>query len=82
MSKIDVNLFDYLTKKAGYSRQDVGELWGCGLSGVTKRLNGEVEVRRSEMDSWMRMVGVYDAGPVFFAGLVAETLQSNETVPV
>lgn len=77
MGKIDVNLFDYLTKKAGYTRQDVADIWGVGLSGVTKRLNGEVEIRRSEMDSWMRLVGVYDAGPVFFSSLVANTLHDG-----
>jgi hypothetical protein len=73
MGKIDVNLFDYLTKKAGYTRQDVADLWGVGLSGVSKRLNGEVELRRSEMESWMRLVGVTDAGPIFFGGLVANS---------
>lgn len=79
MGKIDVNLFDYLTKKAGYTRQDVAELWGVGLSGVSKRLNGEVEIRRTEMESWMRLVGVNDAGPIFFSGLVANTLQADSS---
>lgn len=76
MGKIDVILFDYLTKKAGYTRQDVAGLWGVGLSGVSKRLNGEVELRRSEMESWMLLVGVMDAGPIFFAGLVANSGQN------
>lgn len=77
MGKIDKNLFDYLTKKAGKTRQDVADLWGVGLSGVTKRLSGEVELRRSEMESWMLLVGVSDAGPIFFSGLVANTKQTD-----
>ena len=77
MGKIDKNLFVYLTKKAGYDIPDVAELWGVGLSAVYKRLNGEVEIRRSEMESWMRLVGVTDAGPIFFCGLVANTQQGD-----
>lgn len=82
MGKIDVNLFDYLTKKAGYTRQDVAELWGVGLSGVSKRLNGEVELRRTEMEAWMRLVGVTDAGPVFFAEVVTKTIQADDPAAV
>ena len=77
-SKVDKNLFIYLTKAAGYDLQDVGVWWGVGLGAVYKRLNGEVEIRRSEMEIWMRKVGVTDAGPIFFGALVADTLQ---TVP-
>jgi hypothetical protein len=82
MGKIDKNLFVYLTKRAGHTLQDVADLWGVGSSGVTKRLNGEVEIRRSEMESWMRLVGCTDAGPVFFAGLVADTIQNSDPVSV
>lgn len=77
MGKIDKNLFVYLTKKAGYDLPDVAALWGVGLGAVYKRLSGEVEVRRSEMESWMRMVGVSDAGPIFFSGLVANTKHAD-----
>lgn len=80
VSKIDKNLFIYLTKRAGYDLGDVAKLWGVASSGVTKRLNGETEIRRGEMDAWMRMVGVSDAGPVFFSGLVAKTVQSADAV--
>lgn len=72
MANVDRNLFTYLTKKAGRSLGDVAELWGVPLSGVYKRLNGEVEIRRSEMEAWMRFVGVKDAGPVFFPAIVAD----------
>ncbi|MBR5845530.1 MAG: hypothetical protein IKY65_04655 [Rikenellaceae bacterium] len=78
MGRIDVNLFIYLTKASGHDLSDVAELWGVGVSAVYKRLKGEVELRRSEMDSWMRLVGVTDAGPVFFSGLVANTLHPGE----
>ena len=71
MPVIDKNLFVYLTKRAGYDMDDVAELWGVPRSGVTKRLNGGVEIRRSEMESWMQMVGATDAGPVFFPAIVA-----------
>ena len=77
MGKIDTNLFIYLTKKAGYTLQDVAELWGVGIGAVYKRLGGEVEIRRSEMESWMRLVGVSDAGPVFFSSLVTNTQQAD-----
>jgi hypothetical protein len=77
MGKIDKNLFIYLTKKAGYDLQDVADLWGVGLGAVYKRLAGEVEIRRGEMESWMRLVGVSDAGPVFFGGLVTDTQQTD-----
>lgn len=73
---IDVNLFDYLTKRAGLTYQDIADAWGVNLGAVYKRLRGEVEIRRSEMETWMRMVGVRDAGPVFFPGLVTEKLQN------
>lgn len=72
-SKVDKNLFCYLTKNAGHTLQDVADLWGVGLGAVYKRLNGEVELRRSEMEKWMQLVGVTDAGPIFFGALVANT---------
>lgn len=71
MSKIDNNLFIYLTKAAGYTLEDVAEWWGVGLGAVYRRLSGEVDIRRSEMEIWMAKVGVTDAGPIFFGGLVA-----------
>ena len=77
MGKIDKNLFIYLTKKAGYDLQAVADLWGVGLGAVYKRLAGEVEIRRAEMESWMRLVGVSDAGPVFFSSLVTNTQQTD-----
>lgn len=73
MSRIDKNLFLYLTKKAGYTLQDVADWWGVGLGAVYRRLNGEVELRRTEMEVWMQKVGVTDAGPIFFGGLVADS---------
>lgn len=75
---IDRDLFIYLTKKAGYTLQDVAERWKLeSLTGVYKRLSGEVEIRRSEMESWMDMVGVKDAGPIFFPKFVAETKRES-----
>lgn len=73
MSRIDKNLFIYLTKAAGYDLRDVADWWGVGLGAVYRRLNHEVDIRRSEMDVWMCKVGVTDAGPIFFGGVVAET---------
>lgn len=75
---IDKDLFIYLTKKAGYTLQDVAERWKLeSLTGVYKRLNGEVEIRRSEMESWMEMVGAKDAGPIFFPKFVADRKQDG-----
>lgn len=74
---IDKNLFIYLTKKAGFSIADVAERLGLPLSGLYKRLNGEIEFRRDEMEAWMAMVGVTDAGPVFFPATVTETRQKT-----
>lgn len=68
---IDKNLFVYLTKRAGYDMEDVAEWWNCPRSGVTRRLNDEIKLRRDEMEIWMRNVGVADAGPVFFPAIVA-----------
>ena len=76
-SRLDVNLFIYLTKASGHDLNDVAAVWGVNLGAVYRRLKGEVEIRRSEMDSWMRLVGVTDAGPVFFSGLVANTLHAG-----
>ena len=78
-SKVDKDLFIYLTKAAGHTLQDVADLWDVGLGAVYKRLSGEVEIRRSEMESWMRMVGVTDAGPIFFGSLVANTKPNQPT---
>lgn len=77
---IDKNLFIYLTKAASLTLEDVAGLWGCPLSGVYKRLNGDIELRRSEMESWMGFVGVRDAGPIFFPRLVAGT--QHDKVPL
>jgi hypothetical protein len=74
-NRIDRNLFMYLTKRAGKSMQDVADAWKVPLSGVYKRLTGEVEIRRGEMESWMLLVGVGDAGPVFFPAVVAHAQQ-------
>jgi len=70
---VDKNLFIYLTKSAGFDLLDVADWWGVGLGALYKRLNGQVELRRSEMEIWMRKVGCTDAGPVFFGGLVANS---------
>lgn len=74
---IDKNLFIYLTKKAGFSMEDVAARLDLSLSGVYKRVSGEVEFRRDEMEAWMALVGVKDAGPVFFPGLVTEKRQPS-----
>lgn len=71
MQVIDKNLFIYLTKRAGFNLQDVADWWGVPLSGVYKRINGTVELRRDEMETWMDKVGYKDAGPVFFPAFVA-----------
>lgn len=77
---IDKNLFIYLTKKAGYTLLDVAKLWQLeSVSGVYKRLNGEIELRRSEIESWMKLVGIEDAGPIFFPRFVADTKQVSTT---
>ena len=72
---IDKNLFIYLTKRAGKTLQDVADLWEVPRSSVSKRLNGEVEIKRDEMEKWMELVGVTNAGPVFFPKSVTETQQ-------
>lgn len=75
---VDRNLFIYLTKAAGFTLQDVADWWGVALGAVYKRLNGQIEPRRSEMEIWMQKVGVTDAGPVFFKASVANSLQGPE----
>ncbi|MGN1025502.1 MAG: hypothetical protein ACI4P4_03750 [Faecousia sp.] len=78
---IDKNLFEYLTKKSGHTFQDVADLWGVPLSGVYKRMNGIIELRQSEMESWMNMVGARDAGPVFFPRIVADMQHNGVPTP-
>lgn len=73
---IDRNLFIYLTKRAGKTLQDVADAWNVPISGVYKRINGDVELRRSEMECWMLLVGVRDAGPIFFPAFVADSQHS------
>ena len=80
VTTLDKDLFIYLTKKSGHALQDVADLWDIPLSGVYKRLNGDVEFRRDEMASWMQLTGVKDAGPVFFPDFVAEP-QQGQMVP-
>jgi hypothetical protein len=60
---------------------DVAKLWGCDRSGVSRRISGAVKLRRDEMEAWMRLVGVADAGPVFFPAIVAETVQNTSAAP-
>ena len=66
MAPIDKNLFTYLTRSAGYDMDTVAALWGCSRSCVSARINGRVKLTRADMEAWMRLVGVADAGPVFF----------------
>lgn len=81
MAAIDKNLFVYLTRRAGYDTDDVARIWGCDRSGVSRRLSGAVKLTRDDMEAWMRLVGVADAGPVFFPAVVAETVQAAPAVP-
>ena len=74
---MDRDLFIYLTKRAGFTLEDVASWWGVGLSGVYNRLSGKMELRRSEMEIWMQKVGVTNAGPVFFKATVANSLQNS-----
>lgn len=74
---IDKNLFLYLTKKAGHTVETVAEHLGLPLSSLYKRLNGEIEFRRDEMEAWMTLVGVRNAGPVFFPATVAKKQQGS-----
>lgn len=74
---IDRNLFVYLTKRAGFTLQDVADRLKLPLTGLYKRLRGEVEFRRDEMESWMEMVGARDAGPIFFPRIVAFSQHSE-----
>jgi hypothetical protein len=78
---IDKNLFTYLTRRAGYDMDDVAKLWGCDRSGVSRRLSGAVKLTRDDMEAWMRLVGVADAGPVFFPAVVTDSGQISPAVP-
>ena len=71
MAPIDKNLFTYLTRSAGHDMDDVARIWNCSRSGVSARINGRVKLTRADMEAWMRLVGVADAGPVFFPAVVA-----------
>jgi len=76
---IDRALFEYETKRSGHTMTEAAEAMGFSPSGLSRRLNGEVEFRRTEMEAWMRLTGVIDAGPIFFASFVASTqLEGDE----
>lgn len=81
MNPVDKNLFTYLTRRAGYDMDDVARIWNCDRSGVSRRLSGAVKLTRDDMEAWMRLVGVADAGPVFFPAIVADSVQSPAVVP-
>lgn len=77
---IDRALFEYLTKKSGHTMAEAAEAMGFSLSGLSRRLSGGTEFRRDEMEAWMLLCGVTDAGPVFFPANVAQTQQPEARV--
>jgi plasmid maintenance system antidote protein VapI len=79
MAPIDKNLFGYLTRDSGHNMDDVARIWNCSRSGVSARINGRAKLTRDMMEAWMRLVGVADAGPVFFPAFVAGTQQENSS---
>ncbi len=67
----DKNLFIYITKSAGHSVAEAAAAMKLSGPSLSKRLNGQVPFRASEIEAWMAFVGVMDAGPVFFPDCVA-----------
>ena len=74
---IDRALFEYETKRSGHTMAEVAEAMGLSASGLSRRLTGETEFRRVEMEAWMQLTGVKDAGPVFFPPDAAQTEQEE-----
>ena len=75
---VDKLLFEYLTRKAGYTLDDVAERLGFVRSQLSRRLNGEMEFKRNEMEAWAEMIGatLEEVGAVFFP-----RLKTNATPP-
>lgn len=70
---VDKNLFVYLTKKSGHSLGEAAEAMRLSPPSLSKRLSGATSFRQSEMEAWMVLAGVTDAGPVFFPAFVADS---------
>lgn len=64
---VDRNLFEFVTKSTGHSLDEAAEAMGLSRSGLSRRLNGEIQFRHDEMAKWLQLTGTKDAGPVFFA---------------
>lgn len=63
---VDKNLFVYLTKSTGHSLAEAAAAMNLPVSSLNRRLNGHVAFKAPEMEAWMKLTGVTDAGPVFF----------------
>lgn len=70
---VDKALFEYETKRSGHTMTEAAEAMGLTVSGLSRRLNSITEFRASEMEAWMQLTGVSNAGPIFFSSEVACT---------
>lgn len=79
---VDKLLFEYLTRKAGYTLDDVAKRLGFVRSQLSRRLNGELEFKRDEMEAWCEMVGatLEGLGAVFFPKLKKNTSPPDTAV--
>lgn len=63
--KFDRLLFDYLTKRAGYTNEDVAEAMGITRQTLTSKMAGRSDFTVAEAISWSNLVGA-DLRGVFY----------------
>ena len=67
---VDKLLFEYLTRKAGLSLDDVANALGFSRGQLSRRLNGQLQFKLNEMQKWAELVGCgQNVGPVFFPAI-------------
>lgn len=76
--KVDKNLFIYITKSTGHTLGEAAAAMGLKIPGLSRRLNGFIPFKVCECEAWMKFVGVTDAGPIFFPGVVADKQHEAE----
>lgn len=69
---VDRLLFQYISKTKGFSLGDIAEHLGLSRSQLSRRLNGQIEFRRDEMQKWCELVGCTNLVPVFFPDLARQ----------
>lgn len=69
---VDKLTFIYTTKKAGFSLEDAAHAMGLSVEALYNRLNGKIQFKIPEIESWALLTGSKHVEPVFFPTMVAK----------